>query len=132
MAAAEFVSRLRQDGIQLEVAGDRIRVRPKRLLTDPMRQMIREHKQELLEYLAAQRRLDLIASDPFRQDFPSGMRNPVVDPPAGWTCPQYQAWVTAGADARERWDRLKRTPKEFRRRVLSHVRGVYLIRQTRK
>jgi len=53
MPAADFVDHLRHRGIRLELTGGTILAKPRHLLTNPIRQMIRSHKAQLVDYLAA-------------------------------------------------------------------------------
>ena len=60
MAALDLYLHLTASGCQLTGQGDRLRVHdPHRVLTDPLRQQIRQHKGELLAMLTPDRRIPL-------------------------------------------------------------------------
>jgi len=52
MGAPDLLEQLRSEGFRLTAAGDRLRVAPRDRLTDPLRDLIRAHKAELMAALA--------------------------------------------------------------------------------
>jgi hypothetical protein len=53
VTATELLADLARQGFTLAAEGDRVRVRPANRLTDALRQVIREHRDQLLSLLAA-------------------------------------------------------------------------------
>jgi len=49
---------LRSAGLTVRADGERLAVSPRELLTDELRRLVREHKREILEALAAQAQVD--------------------------------------------------------------------------
>ena len=48
---------------------------------------------------------------------------------AGWSAPQWQAYVVQGADRTERARRLEEVPEHWQARVASHVQTAFAVRR---
>ncbi len=86
----EFVSRLRSRGVTLRVEGSKLLASPRTLLTDSDRLSIREHKAELLAWLA-------VADDPPGVAFASVRSKPEPQSGADWLARYHRvpvAWDT--------------------------------------